>query len=88
MEDLEECGDFGVFWSLLSAELFRRVRCLAMDEDLPTIRLSSSSYARFTEEWSVCLARGSCRGDEGLSIDVAALVSIDSDDRIWAEHIL
>ena len=48
----------------------------------------SSSYARFTEEWSFCLARGSCRGDEGLSIDVAALVSIDSDARIWAEHIL
>ncbi|KAF2584615.1 hypothetical protein F2Q70_00035288 [Brassica cretica] len=28
----------------------------------------SRRYARFTEEWSVCLARGSCRGDEGLSI--------------------
>ncbi|KAF3523135.1 hypothetical protein F2Q69_00049303 [Brassica cretica] len=48
----------------------------------------SRSYARFTEEWSVCLVRGSCRGDEGLSIDVAALVSVDSDARIWAEHIL
>ena len=45
-------------------------------------------YVCFTKEWSVCLARGSCRGDEGLSIDVAALVSIDSDARIWAEHIL
>ncbi|KAF3575387.1 hypothetical protein F2Q69_00059161 [Brassica cretica] len=48
----------------------------------------SRSYTHFTEEWSVCLARGSCQGDEGLSIDVAALVSIDSDARIWAEHIL
>ena len=39
MDDLEECGDFGVFWSHLSAELHRRVRCLAMNEDLPTVRL-------------------------------------------------
>ncbi|KAF2567810.1 hypothetical protein F2Q68_00024862 [Brassica cretica] len=46
------------------------------------------SYARFTEEWSVCLARGSCRRDEGLSIDNTALVSIDSDARIWDEHVL
>ncbi|KAF2558904.1 hypothetical protein F2Q68_00015203 [Brassica cretica] len=44
---LDECGDFGVFWSLLSAELHsllsaelhRRVRCLAMDGDVPTVRL-------------------------------------------------
>ncbi|KAF2544799.1 hypothetical protein F2Q70_00020879 [Brassica cretica] len=47
----------------------------------------SRGYARFTEEWSVCLARGSCRGDEGLSIDNTALVSIDSDARTWAKHI-
>ena len=39
----------------------------------------SRSYAHFTEEWSVCLARGSCRGDEGLLINITAL---------WAEHIL
>ncbi|KAF2611763.1 hypothetical protein F2Q70_00010776 [Brassica cretica] len=57
-------------------ELHRRVRCLAI------------SYARFTEEWPVCLARRSCRGDEGLSIDETALVSIDSDARIWAEHVM
>ena len=44
-------------------------------------------YARFTEEWSVCLAKGSCRGDEGLSIDNTTLVSIDSDARTWAKHI-
>ncbi|KAF2555051.1 hypothetical protein F2Q68_00016119 [Brassica cretica] len=50
-DDLEESGDFGVFWSLLSSELHR--------------------------QWSVCLARGSCRGDGGLSIDGAPLVSID-----------
>ncbi|KAF3608886.1 hypothetical protein DY000_02049213 [Brassica cretica] len=30
--------------------------------------------------------RGSCRGDEGLSIDNTALVSIDGDVRIWAEQ--
>ncbi|KAF3586441.1 hypothetical protein F2Q69_00029956 [Brassica cretica] len=35
-------------------------------------------------QWSVCLARGSCRGDGGLSIDGAPLVSIDGDARIWA----
>ena len=40
-DDLEESGDFGVFWSLFSAELHRRVRCLAMDGDIPTVRLSS-----------------------------------------------
>ena len=47
MDDLEESGDFGVFWSLLSAELHRRVRCLAMDGDLPTVRLSSSFDTRY-----------------------------------------
>ncbi|KAF3487150.1 hypothetical protein F2Q69_00052921 [Brassica cretica] len=47
----------------------------------------SRSYVCFTEAWSVCLARGSCQGDEGLSIDVTALVSVDSDVRIRAEHI-
>uniref|UniRef100_M4F780 Uncharacterized protein n=1 Tax=Brassica campestris TaxID=3711 RepID=M4F780_BRACM len=41
-DDLEESGDFGVFWRLFSAELHRRVRCLAMDGDIPTVRLSSS----------------------------------------------
>ncbi|KAF2607217.1 hypothetical protein F2Q68_00044591 [Brassica cretica] len=52
-EDLEECGDFGVFWSRLSAELHRRIRCLAMDGDLPTypvaevmhVLLKRSQYA-------------------------------------------
>ena len=46
MDDLEESGDFGVFWSLLSAELHRRVIGLSMDEDLPTVRLIPSFYAR------------------------------------------
>ncbi|KAF3604125.1 hypothetical protein F2Q69_00035457 [Brassica cretica] len=85
MDDLEESSDFGVFWSLLSAELQRRIRCLAM-----------RGYAHFIEEWSVCLARGNCRGNEGLSIDGeplpsidgAPLPSIDGDARIWAKHIL
>ncbi|KAF2593133.1 hypothetical protein F2Q70_00043291 [Brassica cretica] len=36
---LEESGDFGVFWSLLSAELHIHVRCLAMDVDITTVRL-------------------------------------------------
>ena len=110
---MEECGDFGVFLSLLSVELHIRVRSLVMDGDLPAVRLCPSfdrryrfalafqchgcevgqsascsrRYARFTEEWSVCLARGSCRGDEGLSIDNTTLVSIDSDARMWAKHI-
>ena len=45
------------------------------------------SYACFTEEWSVCLSRGSCRGNEGLSVDGAPLPSIDCDDRTWTKHI-
>ncbi|KAF2530694.1 hypothetical protein F2Q70_00029281 [Brassica cretica] len=40
MDDFEESGDFGVFWSILSEELHRRMRCLAMDGDIPTVRLS------------------------------------------------
>ena len=39
-DDLEECGDFGGFWSLLSAELHRCVRCIAMNRDFPTVKLS------------------------------------------------
>ncbi|KAF3486368.1 hypothetical protein F2Q69_00052339 [Brassica cretica] len=46
-DDLEECGDFGVFWSLLSAELHRRFRCLAMDGDLPTDILIPSFDTRY-----------------------------------------
>ncbi|KAF3496601.1 hypothetical protein DY000_02052439 [Brassica cretica] len=38
-DDLEECGDFGVCWSLLSAELHRHVKCIAMDEDLSTVHV-------------------------------------------------
>ncbi|KAF3555997.1 hypothetical protein F2Q69_00013822 [Brassica cretica] len=38
----------------------------------------SRSYAHFTEDWSVCLARGSCGGDQGLSIDVTALLPVNS----------
>ncbi|KAF3564640.1 hypothetical protein DY000_02015900 [Brassica cretica] len=60
----------------------------------PPLRLDSwksvqscRSYARFTEGWSVYLARGSCGGDKGLSIDNTALVSIDSDSRTWVKHI-
>ncbi|KAF2611600.1 hypothetical protein F2Q70_00011998 [Brassica cretica] len=37
----------------------------------------SRRYACFTKEWSVYLARESCRGDEGLSIDETALVLIE-----------
>ena len=47
---MEECGDFGVFWSLLSVELYRRVRCLAMDGDISTVILSSSFYTRYSFE--------------------------------------
>ncbi|KAF3599044.1 hypothetical protein F2Q69_00035353 [Brassica cretica] len=50
MDDLEECGDFGFFWSLLSAELHIRVRCLAMDGDLPTIILSPYVKKRYRFE--------------------------------------
>ena len=58
---------------------------------MPPVWGQSASYSRrytcFTEEWSVCLARGSCRGDKGLSIDGAPLSSIDGDSRTWAKHI-
>ena len=47
---MEECGDFGVFWSLLSAELHRRVRCLAIDVDLHTVRLSPCFDTRYSFE--------------------------------------
>ncbi|KAF3557899.1 hypothetical protein F2Q69_00013140 [Brassica cretica] len=73
--------------SLLFSNLFQR--------DCPSVLLEdkqkaswSRSYTRCTEEWLVCLARGSCRGDEGLSIDETVFVSVYSDTRIWAEHIL
>ncbi|KAF3513900.1 hypothetical protein F2Q69_00004184 [Brassica cretica] len=49
---------------------------------------SSRSYARFTEEWSVCLVRRSCREEERMSIDAELMISIDMDARMWAEHIL
>ncbi|KAF3536560.1 hypothetical protein F2Q69_00022880 [Brassica cretica] len=50
MDDLEECGNFGVFWSILSAKLHRRNRCLAIDGDLPTVRLNSSFDTRYIFE--------------------------------------
>ncbi|KAF2530740.1 hypothetical protein F2Q70_00031532 [Brassica cretica] len=59
---------------------------------MPPVRGQSASgsrrYACFTEEWSVCLARGNCRGDEGLSIDGAPLPSMPSINGDAAEHIL
>ncbi|KAF2555721.1 hypothetical protein F2Q68_00015711 [Brassica cretica] len=60
---LYEDDDAPMFWSL-----FRVVTGSGKSASC------NRSYARFTEEWSVCLARGSCRGDEGLSIDETALV--------------
>ncbi|WZZ59442.1 hypothetical protein YC2023_059549 [Brassica napus] len=61
-----------------------------IQRDCPSVLLEdkqnasySKGYVRFTEEWSVCLARGSCRGDEGLSIDGSPLPSVDGDARIW-----
>ncbi|KAF2559474.1 hypothetical protein F2Q68_00016997 [Brassica cretica] len=46
----------------------------------------SKSYARLTEEWSVCVARGSCREEEDTSI--ALCTSIDGDPRSWTLYIL
>ena len=48
----------------------------------------SRSYSCFTNEVSVCLARGSCREHKGVSIDAALCISIDKNPRMWAEHIL
>ncbi|KAF3552745.1 hypothetical protein F2Q69_00015727 [Brassica cretica] len=67
-DNLEESGDFGVFWSL--------IECRA-----------AQTRQMFSYGWRLCLARGSCRGDEGLSIDETALVLIDSDAKTWAKHI-
>ncbi|WZY87054.1 hypothetical protein YC2023_033438 [Brassica napus] len=43
----------------------------------------SRSDVRFTEEWSVCLSRGSCREEEATSIDAALCTSIDGDPRSY-----
>ncbi|KAF3527183.1 hypothetical protein F2Q69_00046070 [Brassica cretica] len=48
----------------------------------------SKRYACFTEEWSVCLARGSCREEERMLIDSELMISIDMDARMRAEHNL
>ncbi|KAF2575285.1 hypothetical protein F2Q70_00002499 [Brassica cretica] len=48
----------------------------------------SRCYARFTEEWSVYLARGICREEEATSINAALCTSIDGDPRSWALYIL
>ena len=47
---MEECGDFSVFWSLLSAELHRCIRCLGMDGDLHTVILNPSFDTRYSFE--------------------------------------
>lgn len=46
------------------------------------------SYAHFTREWYVCLARWLCWRYEGVSIDTNPLVSNDIDARRLAESIL
>ncbi|KAG5397540.1 hypothetical protein IGI04_019354 [Brassica rapa subsp. trilocularis] len=54
---------------------------------MPPVSCQSAScsrrYARFTEEWSVCLARGSCREEKATSIDAAFCTSIDGDPRSY-----
>ncbi|KAF3526804.1 hypothetical protein F2Q69_00047835 [Brassica cretica] len=70
---LENFGDFGAF---LGAKLHRRIICLAVDVDLPT-----KLYPFF------CLARGSCRGYEGMSINNTTLVLIDADAKMRAKSI-
>ncbi|KAF2618692.1 hypothetical protein F2Q68_00039238 [Brassica cretica] len=57
MDDLEENGDFGVSWRLLSAELHKRVRCLATDGDLSTVRLSPYFDTRYIFELAFQLHR-------------------------------
>ncbi|KAF2548794.1 hypothetical protein F2Q70_00020466 [Brassica cretica] len=53
---------------------------------MPPVRGQSTSckrsYACFTEEWSVYLARGSCREEERMSIDAELLTLIDMDSRM------
>ena len=57
MDDLEECGNFVSFGAFFSAELHRRVRCLAMDGDLPTVRLIPSLDKKYIFELSFQLHR-------------------------------
>ncbi|KAF2534680.1 hypothetical protein F2Q70_00029814 [Brassica cretica] len=71
MDDLEESGDFGVFWSLLSAKLHSCVRCLAMDGDLFTVRLSSYFDTRYIFELDF-----QCHRFEGNQHHIADVMSV------------
>ncbi|KAF2531284.1 hypothetical protein F2Q70_00029975 [Brassica cretica] len=85
--DIGRRSEVSHFTKTLKVGLMSGKCCVGRPWILPTFS-HGLIYARFTEEWSVCLARGSCRRDEGLSINIAALVSVDSDARMRAEHIL
>ncbi|KAF3556264.1 hypothetical protein F2Q69_00013242 [Brassica cretica] len=76
--------------SLLFSNLFQRDCPSVLLEDKQKCQSASCSrsYARFTKEWLVCLARGSCREEERMLTDAALLNSIDMDARMRAEHIL
>lgn len=71
MDDLEEYGDFGIFWSFLNEELHRRIICLAMDGDLSNVRLSPY----FNRRWSFKLAF-QCRWFEVNQNHVTDVMSI------------
>ncbi|KAF3565536.1 hypothetical protein DY000_02013278 [Brassica cretica] len=78
--------------SLLFSNPFQRDCPFVLLEDKQKVLGQSAScsrsYARFPDEWSLYLARGSCREEERMSIDAELLTSIDMDARMRAEHIV
>ncbi|KAF3515844.1 hypothetical protein DY000_02061581 [Brassica cretica] len=87
MDDLEETGDFGVFWSLLSAKLHKRVRCLAMDGEFTTHPVADVMPVLLNSGQSTSRDEA-VDGTNGMPIDGAPLPSIDGDARMRTEHIL
>uniref|UniRef100_A0A0D3DJS7 Uncharacterized protein n=1 Tax=Brassica oleracea var. oleracea TaxID=109376 RepID=A0A0D3DJS7_BRAOL len=90
LEDKQKGKSGGVDrpWILptFSHELHSHVRCLAMDGDIPTVRLSPSFDTRYSFELAF-QCTGSCREEERMSIDAELLTLIDMDARTWAKHI-
>ncbi|KAF3546866.1 hypothetical protein DY000_02007993 [Brassica cretica] len=62
---------------------FAKLRALLLDVMPVLLKSGQSAWQEEAVE-----EMKDCRGDEGLSIDNTALVSIDIDASIWAEHIL
>ncbi|KAG5388362.1 hypothetical protein IGI04_029903 [Brassica rapa subsp. trilocularis] len=77
-----EGEEFEVVMELCQSKALTSLQCSSL-----LCPLIDTPKARFTEELYICLARGSYRGLEGLSINDTALVSIDTDSIRWAGPI-